>query len=214
MTTEKRRRENTQPRVGSKVDNILDAAAKLFQKHGYGETNMDAVANEAGVSKATVYVYFAGKHELFAAVIAEQGDHYSGSLIAGASSQEEIRAKLLRLARACLILFLAPEAVSTFRMVTAEAVRSPELGRLFYENGPNRLGKRLEEFFTTAMKEGKLRKAPPRRAVDHFLGLIQGDLQLCALVGIDQGASDASIEAVIRSGVDVFYRAYKPDEEA
>ena len=35
----------------------LDAARALFVEHGFGATSMDAIAAQAGVSKATVYAH-------------------------------------------------------------------------------------------------------------------------------------------------------------
>jgi AcrR family transcriptional regulator len=194
-----------------KLVQILTAASRLFREHGYGSTSMDAVASEADVSKATLYVYFSGKRELFAAVIAEEGDRNSRALIAGEDGQEDMQAKLLRFGRTILALLLAPETVGAYRMVTAEAGRFPEIGRTFYENGAARLLTRLEEFFSAAMANGKLRNAHPRRAAEQFVGLIRGDLQLRALLALDDNLSEQRKDEVIRSGVDTFFRAYKND---
>ncbi len=206
------RSEAARPPV--KMGLILAAASCLFREHGYGATTMDAVAREADVSKATLYVYFSGKRELFAAVIAEEGDRNSRALIAGTSGHEEMRAKLLRFGRAILDLLLAPETIGAYRMVTAEAHRFPELGRVFYENGPARLLARLEEFFAEATLQGKLAVENPREAAEQFIGLVRGDLMLRALLAIDDKISDARQNQVVRSGVDAFYRAYKPQSDA
>jgi len=45
-------------------DAILAAAFKLFREQGYSETSIPAVAREAGISTANVYVYFKSKMEL------------------------------------------------------------------------------------------------------------------------------------------------------
>lgn len=42
---------------------IVDAAARLFVEHGYGETTVDAIAAEAGVSRKTVFTSVGGKLE-------------------------------------------------------------------------------------------------------------------------------------------------------
>ena len=55
---------------GGKAEMILAAAERAFLASGFGAVSMDAIAREAGVSKATVYAHFAGKEELFGAVIA------------------------------------------------------------------------------------------------------------------------------------------------
>jgi AcrR family transcriptional regulator len=44
---------------------ILEAAAALFARQAYHTVQMDEVAREAGVGKATLYRYFASKEELY-----------------------------------------------------------------------------------------------------------------------------------------------------
>jgi AcrR family transcriptional regulator len=46
---------------------ILDVAATLFARHGYDETDTQALADQVGVGKGTVYRYFPSKRELFLA---------------------------------------------------------------------------------------------------------------------------------------------------
>jgi AcrR family transcriptional regulator len=48
---------------------VLDAALQLFLERGYEGTSMDAVARAAGVTKPVVYACFAGKEELFRALL-------------------------------------------------------------------------------------------------------------------------------------------------
>jgi AcrR family transcriptional regulator len=50
---------------------LLTAALELFTERGYAATRLDDVARRAGVSKGTVYLYYASKEELFKAVIRE-----------------------------------------------------------------------------------------------------------------------------------------------
>ena len=48
---------------------ILDAAARIFARHGYPGTDLQFVADELGVSKGTLYRYFPSKRELFLAAV-------------------------------------------------------------------------------------------------------------------------------------------------
>lgn len=45
-------------------DKIVTAAWNLFYKHGYEETTIDEIIEEAGVSRGTFYYYFDGKEHL------------------------------------------------------------------------------------------------------------------------------------------------------
>lgn len=48
---------------------ILRAAAAVIIRQGYDKTTMSDIADEAGVSRGTVYLYFKGKEELFEALL-------------------------------------------------------------------------------------------------------------------------------------------------
>lgn len=58
---------------------LLDAALTLFVEKGYAATKVEEVAALAGVSKGTLFLYFATKEELFKAVIRSNlADHFPG----------------------------------------------------------------------------------------------------------------------------------------
>ena len=58
-------------RKDARPSELLDAAYELFVEHGYAATRVEAVAQRAGVSKGTLFLYFTSKEELFKAVIHE-----------------------------------------------------------------------------------------------------------------------------------------------
>ena len=62
--------------TNSKAESILAAAKRSFLAAGFGAVSMDTIAREAAVSKATVYAHFAGKEELFGAVIDRECERY------------------------------------------------------------------------------------------------------------------------------------------
>ncbi|MGE0802122.1 MAG: TetR/AcrR family transcriptional regulator [Lautropia sp.] len=56
-------------RKDSRPSELLDAALDLFVERGYAAARLDDVAARAGVSKGTLYLYYANKEELFKAVV-------------------------------------------------------------------------------------------------------------------------------------------------
>lgn len=48
---------------------LIDAALAVFSRVGFAAAKMDDVADEAGVSKGTVYLYFDSKEQLFEGVV-------------------------------------------------------------------------------------------------------------------------------------------------
>jgi AcrR family transcriptional regulator len=189
--------------------NIVAAAREAFLESGYGMTSMDAVARAAGVSKATVYALFGSKDRLFAAVIEREGDVQLAAIEAHAD--EPVAEVLGRFAHDAAGLLLSPSNTSMSRIVSSEAVRSPEVGYLFFTNGPNRLIGGLADYLGKAMKHGGLRKVDPNLAAAQFLAVIVGDLQLRAAMGLPR-PSRAEERKVVTAGVAMFLRAYQPQE--
>lgn len=60
-----RRRKDARPRE------LLSAAMSLFVQKGFAATRTDEIAERAGVSKGTLYLYFDHKEALFTALVAE-----------------------------------------------------------------------------------------------------------------------------------------------
>jgi AcrR family transcriptional regulator len=59
---------------------VLDAALKLFLVAGYDGTSMQAVADEAGVTKPVVYACFNSKDELFRSLLAREEERIVGEI--------------------------------------------------------------------------------------------------------------------------------------
>ena len=57
------------PATASKREDIIRIAYSVFDEHGFVETGIDKVFADSGISKRTVYKYFASKEELIAAAI-------------------------------------------------------------------------------------------------------------------------------------------------
>jgi AcrR family transcriptional regulator len=84
-------------------DAILDAAFRLFSDQGYSETSLPAIAREAGISTANVYVYFKSKLEilftLYEPWMQERLDKLERSLARTADPRERLERLLLALWR-------------------------------------------------------------------------------------------------------------------
>ncbi|MBW0103100.1 TetR/AcrR family transcriptional regulator [Pseudonocardia sp. KRD291] len=68
---------------------VLDAAARVFARSGFHDASMDAVADEAGVSKPMVYTHGGGsKEELFARCIRREAERLLTSVSGGIGSPD------------------------------------------------------------------------------------------------------------------------------
>lgn len=63
-------------RPGNDRDDVISAAVRLFNDHGYEATTIGMIADQLGVSKSAIYHHVRSKEELLAAAL----DHAMGSL--------------------------------------------------------------------------------------------------------------------------------------
>jgi TetR/AcrR family transcriptional regulator, mexJK operon transcriptional repressor len=191
-----------------KAESILAAAQRAFLAYGFGAVSMDAIAREAGASKATVYAYFSSKEELFGAVVTREGERYFRSFSAGELDPRQVEASLIEIARRFLALVLSPDAIAVNRITIAEAVRFPQLGEVFWRAGPERSRAQIEGFLRRAADAGMLEIADARRAAEQFIALLRGDIHLRQLLRLDKAPERAELDAVARSAVATFLRAF------
>ena len=64
------------PGSEDKRQHILDAAQKRFAHFGLSKSNMEEIAADIGLSKASLYYYFTTKEEIFRAVIVREQEEF------------------------------------------------------------------------------------------------------------------------------------------
>src|SRR6266550_1190027 len=195
------------PTLG-KAESILAAAKRAFLASGFGAVSMDAIAREAGVSKATVYAHFAGKAELFGAVIGRECERYFARFSAGELDPRDVRASLTVLGRRYLELLLSSEAIALHRIILGEVTRFPVLGEVFWRAGPERQRVQIEAFLKSAIASGTLALADTRLAAEQFVSLVRGEIQLRHLLRLEADADQRGVAAVVEGAVATFMRAF------
>jgi len=194
--------------AGGKAESILAAAKRTFLASGFGAVSMDTIAREAGVSKATVYAHFAGKEELFGAVIGRECERYFALFLARELDPCDARGSLMVLGRRFLELVLSPDAIALHRIIMGEVTRFPTLGEVFWRAGPERERVQIEDFLKSAVASGTLSLHDTRLAARQFISLVRGEIQLRQLLLLEAEAGRHEIRAAVEGAVDTFLRAF------
>lgn len=201
------------PRSEEKRRAILAAAGRLFLEHGLDRTSMDAVAQEAGVSKQTVYSHFTGKEDLLTACVSFKLEKYEISA-GGDLDAHGLRAGLELLSRRYVALIYDPDVLRMYRAVIGCSAAHPELARLFYEAGPLRTIDTFAEFIARHAATGALRVDDATRAADRLLGMLGGQRHMFAILGLDAGLDEAARAAQVEWCVSAFLAAQAGDASA
>jgi AcrR family transcriptional regulator len=121
-----------QRRKDARPHELLDAALTLFVEKGFAATRAEEVAQLAGVSKGTLYLYYPSKEELLKAVIAQ---HLSARIAASAEEVRRIDGPMAPVLRKMLVPWwqqtYASAASGTFKLIITEVRNFPEIAEFY-----------------------------------------------------------------------------------
>lgn len=191
-----------------KYRQILDAARTLFVGIGFDAASMDAIAREAGVSKATLYVHFTSKDDLLVTLIDDECRRLGPQALWQPSDEPiDLEASLRAIAHSYTAFFLHDRGLGLHRLIMTNAQRFPDIAEVFMRAGPGRCEEEMAAFLRAAVAQALLAIADVRLAAVQFLNLVQGRMQLQWELSLDP-PDPAERQALIDGGIAVFLAAY------
>jgi AcrR family transcriptional regulator len=187
---------------------ILDGARKVFLDLGFDGASMGEIARACGVSKGTLYVYFADKYRLFEAILEEEQIE-QGKTAFNFDPSRDPETTLREFGRAYIGVLCRPGGGSAIRTVMAIAERMPEVGRRYYENVLDLNITRLAVYLEAHVKTGELAISDVRLAASQFMMTCQAGLFLPFVFQAEPAPSAARINEVADSAVRMFLAAYQ-----
>jgi AcrR family transcriptional regulator len=164
---EQRRRGRPRSEKAGKA--ILDAAAELLLEHGLEAVSMDAVADRAGVSKATIYRWWPTKETLALEALYQEWDTARPS----PPDTGSLRGDLLALLRPWIRRVRARPYGRVVAALIAEAQTDPEFAAEYHRRFVEPRRDPARALFKRALERGEI---PPETKVEVALDLLYGSL--------------------------------------
>jgi AcrR family transcriptional regulator len=148
-------------RKAERPQEILEAAFTEFSRNGYAATTLDQIAERAGVTKGTIYVYFENKEHLFISMVREITKTALDTVHEMFETHEGSTADLLR----AQFSFIYEQIVEdkrrreVVRMLIAEAPRFPELADRYHGEILRPCLDMLRQAIQRGMDRGEFRKS-------------------------------------------------------
>ena len=192
----------------SKRRQILDGARKVFLDLGFDGASMGEIARSAGVSKGTLYVYFADKNRLFEAIVEEEAREKSEAAF-NLDPTREVTTTLREFGETYIAMICRPGGGSSIRTVMAIAERMPDVGRRYYEQVLESLINRLAAYLEARVKLADLKIDDCQLAASQFQLMCQASLFLPYIFQASPAPSPERIREVIESALQMFLAAYR-----
>jgi AcrR family transcriptional regulator len=121
-------------RKAERPQEIIEAAFTEFSRNGYSTTTLDQIAERAGVTKGTIYVYFESKEHLFISMVREFTKPTMETVHDMFKTHDGSTADLLRAQFSFIYEHLVEDRRrrEVVRMLIAEAPRFPELADRYH----------------------------------------------------------------------------------
>jgi AcrR family transcriptional regulator len=149
---------------------IIDAALEVFGEQGLANARLQDIAQRAGVSKGTIYLYFPNKEELFREVIRhtavaaiESGEK---TLVQGTPTQQLVSAM-----RGYWKFVRSPVFVTLHRLVLGELHQFPDLAQFYADEVVSRGLRLLSGIIRRGIDNGEFRQIEPMTAARMLVAL-------------------------------------------
>lgn len=194
--------------ANSKRRQILDGAQKVFMDLGFDGASMNEIARAAGVSKGTLYVYFADKNRLFEAILEDEALQKS-KIVYNLDPERDVETTLREFGRAYIGTMCRPGGGSSIRTVMAIAERMPDIGRQFYQNVLAKTFSRLADYLQARIAPDDLAIEDCELAAAQFMQMCQATLFLPFVFQAEPAPSAERIARVVDSATRVFLTTYR-----
>ena len=153
-------------RKDARPGELLDAALDLFVEKGFAATRAEEVAQRAGVSKGTLFLYFASKEELFKAVVRDNiTAHYPKWHEQIRSFQGSTAEMLHGCVQSWWTTVGATKASGITKLMVSEGANFPELAAFYYNEAIAPGQQLIRSIFERGIARGEFRALDLRYGV-------------------------------------------------
>ena len=196
--------------TASPRDRILTAARKIFLDGPPEHATMDAVAQEAGMSKKTIYREFKSQLELLGALlsenVADMGD------FPAPTPRDDIEIELYGLVMRIVEHMTSPRSVALFRLIVSEVRRYPELMQHEQQHGrPKGLPRQvIAGWLSSPVVRAKYQIEDGEEAAAMLLGMVTQDAAFKMMLSNGQTPMHPHLlEQRARKAVAIFLRGVR-----
>jgi AcrR family transcriptional regulator len=186
---------------------ILAGASKVFMDLGFDGASMGEIARAAGVSKGTLYVYFADKNRLFEAIVWQEMLDQK-KLNFNFDPERDVATTLREFGQAYIQLLCRPGGGSAIRTVMSIAERMPDVGRRYYEHVLENTISRIAAYLEARAKRNEVAIPDCQLAASQFMNMCQASLFLPFIFQAAPPPSPERIAQVVESATRMFLAGY------
>lgn len=192
-------------RAEARPDEVLDAAMAVFTERGFAGAKVEEIAERAGVSKGTVYLYFPSKVALIEGIIQRAvAPVAQGALPQLAAFEGDPRFPIAMLLKAIGALLSDPAKLAIPRLFLREGMNIPAIADIYRRDVLDLAIPVLTGLVTRGVASGHLRQVDPELTVRSIVGPLIAHVALSEVFGIHP-EDGLALDRLIDNHLDILF---------
>jgi TetR/AcrR family transcriptional repressor of mexJK operon len=193
----------------SKDKAILLAAREILLRDGASALTMEAVANKAAVSKATLYSRYSNRNELIEAVLRAQSDFFVETLSLGVTNRQQWLAAAEGFSVRLLEYLFSDDHLCLLKTLHGHECMPVELRERMYELGPLATCQQVESFLALSHQAEIIHCPDPEFSAECLFGMLVGMDMLRNVFHQSSKRNPANIPAHVQRVLQQFLRMHE-----
>lgn len=196
------------PKDLEKRQRILESAKQLFLEMGYYGSSMNQIAQNAGVTKLTVYNHFQDKATLFTCAIEDTCEHILSTRPRELTADSNFIVVLNEVCELALNIVNLPEAIKLDLLLLELAAEHSPLVEQFYRASHLKMRQVWENFFQDAAALNFIQQDHPARQTELIVSLLMGLRHQEVLLGMRERPTAVEQQNIISFAIELFMLKY------
>lgn len=196
------------PKDLEKRQRILESAKQLFLEMGYHGSSMNQIAQNAGVTKLTVYNHFQDKATLFTCAIEDTCEHILSTRPRELTADSNFIVVLNEVCELALNIVNLPEAIKLDLLLLELAAEHSPLVEQFYRASHLKMRQVWEQIFQEAASFGFIQQADPALQTELMVSLLMGLRHQEVLLGMRERPTAVEQQNIISFAIELFMLKY------
>ncbi len=196
------------PKDLEKRQRILESAKQLFLEMGYYGSSMNQIAQNAGVTKLTVYNHFQDKATLFTCAIEDTCEHILSTRPRELTADSNFIVVLNEVCELALNIVNLPEAIKLDLLLLELAAEHSPLVEQFYRASHLKMRQVWENFFQDAAALNFIQQDHPAQQTELIVSLLMGLRHQEVLLGMRERPTAVEQQNIISFAIELFMLKY------
>jgi AcrR family transcriptional regulator len=158
-------------RKKGRKEEIINVAANLFSQKSYHDVTMDQIAEQVGVAKGTIYLYFDSKENLYLEILEDTYEEIESILEKEIAKDDSAPKKLKKMLRLIFTFYL--QHLDVLRILSRDETHLIREHFEFTEHWRLRRIKLYQKILEKGIKEGSFRPANTKLTALIIFGLVR-----------------------------------------